>query len=51
MEFKKVIKSRHSVRSFNRKDVERSKVRKILELANAAPSAGNGTKILPFAGL
>lgn len=41
MEFFDAVKSRHSVRSYQKKDVEREKLQKILETANAAPSAGD----------
>jgi len=41
MEFFEVIKSRHSVRAFQSRDVEDEKLRTILNTANAAPSAGN----------
>jgi nitroreductase len=40
-DFFKLIKDRHSVRSFQPKAVEEDKVRRILEAANAAPSAGD----------
>lgn len=39
--FLELIKSRHSVRSFQRQEVEAEKIRLILEAANLAPSAGN----------
>jgi nitroreductase len=41
MEFFEVLKSRHSVRKFKDVDVEEEKLRKILEAANSAPSAGD----------
>lgn len=41
MQFFEVIKNRHSVRSFLDKPVEEEKIRKILEIINSAPSAGN----------
>lgn len=41
MDFEKVVKSRHSIRSFRKKEIEREKIEKILELANLSPSAGN----------
>ena len=41
MEFKEVIKRRKSVRSFQEKEVEPSKLQTILEVVNSAPSAGN----------
>lgn len=40
MEFEKVIRTRHSVRKFQPKEIE-NKIKKILELTNLAPSAGN----------
>ncbi len=41
MDFIKLIKSRHSVRSFQRQEIEAEKIQLILEAANLAPSAGN----------
>mgnify|MGYP000611816527 CR=1 FL=1 len=41
MEFEKVIKDRHSIRAFQPKKVEDEKIKKILELTNLSPSAGN----------
>jgi nitroreductase len=41
MEFFEVLGSRHSVRKFKDADVEEEKLRKILEAANSAPSAGD----------
>lgn len=41
MEFKEVLQKRRSVRRFQKKDVPEEIIRKILELANLAPSAGN----------
>ena len=41
MDFFKVINERRSVRTFTGKPVEAEKLQKILETANAAPSAGN----------
>ncbi len=41
MEFCDLIETRHSIRGFQGRDVEQAKLRKILETANAAPSAGN----------
>ena len=41
MEYFEVIKTRRSTRSFEARPVEEDKVRKILEAANIAPSAGN----------
>lgn len=41
MEFWEVLQKRHSVRAFLDKPVEEEKLKKILEAANSAPSAGN----------
>lgn len=41
MEFKEVIKRRCSVRAFNSRPIEESKIKEILGVANSAPSAGN----------
>lgn len=41
MEFERVVKNRHSIRVFQPKEVEEEKIKKILELTNLAPSAGN----------
>ena len=41
MEFFDVVRNRHSIREFLRKEVEEDKIQKILETANSAPSAGN----------
>ena len=41
MEFFEVVWSRRSIRSFESRDVEEDKLRKILDCINAAPSAGN----------
>jgi nitroreductase len=41
MEFFDVVKNRHSIRAFKDKKVEEEKLQRILESANAAPSAGN----------
>lgn len=41
MEFFEVLKNRHSVRKFKDAEVEEEKLRKILEAANSAPSAGD----------
>jgi nitroreductase len=41
MEFFELIRQRRSVRAFKNQPVEDFKLRKILEAANAAPSAGN----------
>ena len=36
-----VFKKRHSVRSFQNREIEREKLKEILEVAGSAPSAGN----------
>ena len=41
MDFFDVVKERHSVRAYKKKEVKEEKLQKILEAANAAPSAGN----------
>jgi nitroreductase len=41
MDFFDVVAARRSVRSFMKKEIEEEKIRKILEVANSAPSAGN----------
>ena len=41
MEFPELIKSRHSIRAFERREVEDEKLTAVLEAARAAPSAGN----------
>lgn len=41
MDFFSVIENRRSVRAFKKKPVEEEKIRKILEAANSAPSAGD----------
>jgi nitroreductase len=41
MEFFEAVKNRHSTRAYKKKEVEEEKLRKILEVANAAPSAGD----------
>lgn len=41
MEFEEVLQKRRSVRKFQEKDVPDGKIKKILELAGLAPSAGN----------
>lgn len=41
MEFEEVLRKRHSIRRFKEKEVEEGKIKKILELANLSPSAGN----------
>jgi len=41
MQFFELIEARHSVRSFQEKKVEETKLQQILRAANLAPSAGN----------
>lgn len=41
MEFEGVLKARRSVRKFKDEEIPNKKIRKVLELANSAPSAGN----------
>ena len=41
MEFFEVVKSRHSIRSFKDKKIEREKLDQLLKVANSAPSAGD----------
>ncbi|MCD6547004.1 MAG: nitroreductase family protein [Nanoarchaeota archaeon] len=41
MEFFDVLKNRHSIRSFKQKEIEEDKLKKIIEAAISAPSAGN----------
>jgi len=41
LEFRKLIESRHSVREFKPEQVDETKLKRILEAANSAPSAGN----------
>jgi len=41
MDFFDVVKNRHSIRAFKKKDVEEEKIMRILETANIAPSAGD----------
>ena len=41
MDYFEAVKQRHSIRSFTAQAVEAAKLEKILEAANAAPSAGN----------
>lgn len=41
MEFFEVLEKRHSVRRFEKKEIEKEKLEKILEAANSAPSAGD----------
>lgn len=41
MEFFDVVKKRQSIRAYKKKEIEDEKIRKILEAANSAPSAGN----------
>lgn len=41
MDLEEVIKKRQSVRRFQEKEIPEEKIKKILELANLSPSAGN----------
>ena len=41
MGFVDVVKNRHSVRSFKDKEIEQEKLKKLLEIINSAPSAGD----------
>ena len=41
MNIEELIKSRYSVRSFLKKDIDIQKVKSILDIANSAPSGGN----------
>lgn len=41
MDFFEVVKRRHSIRKFKEKEVEKDRIKKLLEVANSAPSAGN----------
>lgn len=41
MDFFKIVEERHSMRAFANRAVEEEKLRRILEIANRAPSAGN----------
>ncbi len=41
MEFRELIKKRHSVRDYEDKEIGEDKIGRILEAANNAPSAGN----------
>ncbi|MGB2698010.1 MAG: nitroreductase family protein [Candidatus Zixiibacteriota bacterium] len=41
MEFFEVLRKRHSIRRFKEKKIEKDKIRKLLQAANSAPSAGN----------
>jgi nitroreductase len=41
MNFFEVLRNRHSIRAFKKKDVEQEKINIILEATNLAPSAGN----------
>ena len=41
MKFYEVLQKRHSVRDFDKKEVEQEKIQKILEAVTRAPSAGN----------
>ncbi len=41
MEFFDILRKRHSIRRFKEKSIEKDKIRKLLQAANSAPSAGN----------
>jgi len=41
MDIFEVLKKRHSVRRFKKKEIEKDKIEKLLKAANSAPSAGN----------
>lgn len=41
MEFEEVLKKRHSVRKFQKKEIPKRIIGKILEMANLSPSSGN----------
>jgi nitroreductase len=41
MDYFEVVKTRHSVRAFQKKPVEEEKIRRIIETINLAPSAGD----------
>lgn len=41
MNFFDLIKKRHSIRQYKKREVEKDNIKKILEAAKAAPSAGN----------
>lgn len=41
MDFLEVLERRHSVRKFKDKQIEEEKIKRLLEVANSAPSAGN----------
>jgi len=41
MEFSDVLKKRHSIRAYLDKPIEAAKLKRILDAANSAPSAGN----------
>lgn len=41
MNFETVVKNRKAIRKFQKKTIEKEKIKKILELVNLAPSAGN----------
>jgi len=41
MEFFDVVENRHSVRSFQDREIEKDKIQKLLEVADSAPSAGD----------
>ena len=41
MEFEEVLRKRHSIRKFEEKEIPAEIIKKILELSNLSPSAGN----------
>ncbi len=41
MNFADLVKRRHSIRKFTKKEVDKDKLKKILQAASSAPSAGN----------
>jgi nitroreductase len=41
MDYFEAVKARHSIRAFQKKPVEEEKIRRIIEVLNLAPSAGN----------
>jgi len=41
MNFSEVLKKRHSIRTYRKKEVEAEKLKKLLDCINQAPSAGN----------
>ena len=41
MEFQKLLRERHSIRAYQKREIEEEKLKQILEAARSAPSAGN----------